>query len=153
MFSRDQLKRAASLAVQSADSAATFGIEPRVAMISYATGDSGSWKVSKATKLAKARRPDLLIDGPLPYDAAFNKEFAKRRAPDSPVAGRATVFIFPDLNMGNSTYRAVQLSANVISIGAMLQGLRRPVNDVSRGSEVKDIVHTIAMTAFQATQV
>jgi phosphate acetyltransferase len=146
----------ADIAIQSADSAAAFGISPRVAMISYSTGESGSGadveKVRAATRLAKAARPDLLIDGPLQYDAAFMPDVAKAKAPDSPIAGRATVFIFPDLNTGNTTYKAVQRSANVISIGPMLQGLKRPVNDLSRGALVDDIVYTIALTAIQACQ-
>lgn len=146
----------ADIAIQSADSAAAFGIEPRVAMISYSTGTSGSGvdveKVRAATELAKKLRPDLLLDGPLQYDAAFIPEVARTKAPDSPVAGRATVFIFPDLNTGNTTYKAVQRSANVVSIGPMLQGLRRPVNDLSRGALVDDIVYTIALTAIQAIQ-
>jgi phosphate acetyltransferase len=146
----------ADIAVQSADSAAAFGIPPRVAMISYSTGDSGSGidvvKVREATRLAQEKRPDILIDGPLQYDAAFMPDVAKTKAPNSPVAGRATVFIFPDLNTGNTTYKAVQRSANVISIGPMLQGLKRPVNDLSRGALVEDIVYTIALTAVQATQ-
>ncbi|MBV8900161.1 MAG: phosphate acetyltransferase [Verrucomicrobia bacterium] len=146
----------ADIAIQSADSAAAFGIEPRVAMISYSTGTSGSGvdveKVRAATELAKKLRPDLLLDGPLQYDAAFIPEVARSKAPNSPVAGRATVFIFPDLNTGNTTYKAVQRSANVVSIGPMLQGLRRPVNDLSRGALVDDIVYTIALTAIQATQ-
>jgi len=146
----------ADIALQSADSAAAFGIPPRVAMISYSTGDSGSGvdveKVREATKLAQERRPDIPIDGPLQYDAAFMPDVAKAKAPKSPVAGRATVFIFPDLNTGNTTYKAVQRSANVISIGPMLQGLKRPVNDLSRGALVDDIVYTIALTAVQATQ-
>ena len=146
----------ADIAIQSADSAKAFGIPPRVAMISYSTGESGSGaevdKVRAATKLAQSKRPDLLIDGPLQYDAAFMPDVAKAKAPNSPVAGRATVFIFPDLNTGNTTYKAVQRSANVISVGPMLQGLRRPVNDLSRGALVDDIVYTIALTAIQATQ-
>jgi len=146
----------ADIALQSADSAAAFGILPRVAMISYSTGESGSGadveKVRAATRLAKATRPELLIDGPLQYDAAFMPDVAKAKAPESPVAGRATVFIFPDLNTGNTTYKAVQRSANVISIGPMLQGLKRPVNDLSRGALVDDIVYTIALTAVQASQ-
>jgi phosphate acetyltransferase len=146
----------ADIALQSANSAAAFGIPPRVAMISYSTGDSGSGvdvvKVREATKIAQEKRPDLLIDGPLQYDAAFMPDVAKTKAPNSPVAGRATVFIFPDLNTGNTTYKAVQRSANVISIGPMLQGLKRPVNDLSRGALVDDIVYTIALTAVQATQ-
>ena len=146
----------ADIAIQSADSAAAFGIPPRVAMISYSTGESGSGvdveKVRAATKLAHAKRPDILLDGPLQYDAAFMPDVAKTKAPHSLVAGRATVFIFPDLNTGNTTYKAVQRSANVISIGPMLQGLKRPVNDLSRGALVDDIVYTIALTAVQATQ-
>ncbi|HZC58616.1 MAG TPA: phosphate acetyltransferase [Chthoniobacterales bacterium] len=146
----------ADIAIQSADSAAAFGIPPRVAMISYSTGDSGAGldveKVRAATRLGQQKRPDIPIDGPLQYDAAFMPDVAKAKAPDSPVAGRATVFIFPDLNTGNTTYKAVQRSANVISIGPMLQGLKRPVNDLSRGALVDDIVYTIALTAVQATQ-
>ncbi len=146
----------AAIAIQSADSAAAFGIEPRVALISYSTGDSGFGsdvdKVRTATQIAQQRRPDLIIDGPLQYDAAIMAEVAQSKAPDSPVAGRATVFIFPDLNTGNTTYKAVQRSANLLSIGPMLQGLRKPVNDLSRGASVDDIVYTIALTAIQAVR-
>lgn len=146
----------AEIAIQSADSAAAFGIEPRVAMISYSTGTSGTGqdvdKVRRATEIAKQKRPDLLLDGPLQYDAAAIESVAKSKAPDSPVAGRATVFIFPDLNTGNTTYKAVQRSADVISVGPMLQGLKKPVNDLSRGALVDDIVFTIALTAIQASQ-
>ena len=146
----------ADIALQSADSAERFGIPPRVALISYSTGESGSGadvdKVRIATGLARERRPDLLLDGPLQYDAAAIADVAAKKAPDSPVAGRATVFVFPDLNTGNTTYKAVQRSANVISIGPMLQGLRKPVNDLSRGALVEDIVYTIAITAVQAAQ-
>ena len=146
----------ADIAIQSADSAERFGLPARVAMISYSTGESGSGadvdKVREATRIAKTKRPDLLLDGPLQYDAASMADVAATKAPDSPVAGRATVFIFPDLNTGNTTYKAVQRSANVISIGPMLQGLRRPVNDLSRGALVEDIVYTIAITAIQAGQ-
>ncbi|WP_099705189.1 MULTISPECIES: phosphate acetyltransferase [unclassified Erwinia] len=146
----------AEIAIQSADSASAFGIEPRVAMISYSTGNSGAGsdveKVREATRLAQAKRPDLIIDGPLQYDAAIMADVAKSKAPDSPVAGRATVFIFPDLNTGNTTYKAVQRSADLISIGPMLQGMRKPVNDLSRGALVDDIVYTIALTAIQAQQ-
>jgi phosphate acetyltransferase len=146
----------ADIAIQSADSADRFGIPPRVAMISYSTGESGSGadvdKVREATRIAKGKRPDLTLDGPLQYDAATMADVAATKAPDSPVAGRATVFVFPDLNTGNTTYKAVQRSANVISIGPMLQGLRRPVNDLSRGALVEDIVYTIAITAIQAGQ-
>ncbi|WGO84479.1 phosphate acetyltransferase [Arsenophonus apicola] len=144
------------IAIQSADSAKAFGIEPRVAMISYSTGNSGAGsdvdKVREATRLAQVKRPDLVIDGPLQYDAAIMADVAKSKAPNSPVAGQATVFIFPDLNTGNTTYKAVQRSANLVSIGPMLQGMRKPVNDLSRGALVDDIVYTIALTAIQATQ-
>jgi phosphate acetyltransferase len=147
----------AEIALQSADSAAAFGIEPRVAMISYSTGTSGAGtdveKVALATKLAQGRRPDLLIDGPLQYDAAAVKAVGGKKAPDSPVAGRATVFVFPDLNTGNTTYKAVQRSAHVVSMGPMLQGLTKPVNDLSRGALVEDIVFTIALTAIQAASI
>jgi phosphate acetyltransferase len=146
----------ADIAVQSADSAIKLGIPARVAMISYSTGESGQGadveKVREATRIARLKRPDLLLDGPLQYDAAAIAEVAATKAPDSPLAGRATVFIFPDLNTGNTTYKAVQRSANVISIGPVLQGLRRPVNDLSRGSLVEDIVYTIAITAIQARE-
>jgi phosphate acetyltransferase len=125
-------------------------------MISYSTGVSGAGvdvdKVREATRIARAKRPDLLLDGPLQYDAAATMDVARSKAPDSPVAGRATVFIFPDLNTGNTTYKAVQRSANVVSIGPMLQGLKRPVNDLSRGALIEDIVYTIALTAVQAEQ-
>ncbi len=146
----------ADIAIQSADSAARFGLVPSVAMISYSTGESGSGsdvdKVREATRIARALRPDLSLDGPLQYDAAAIPEVAASKAPDSVVAGHANVFIFPDLNTGNTTYKAVQRSANVISIGPMLQGLRRPVNDLSRGALVDDIVYTIALTGIQAGQ-
>jgi phosphate acetyltransferase len=149
----DQL---ADIAIQSADSARAFGIEPRVAMISYSTGSSGSGsdvdKVREATRLARERRPDLAIDGPLQYDAATTMSVARTKLPDSAVAGHATVFVFPDLNTGNTTYKAVQRSAQVVSIGPMLQGLAKPVNDLSRGALVEDIVYTIALTAIQAGQ-
>lgn len=144
----------ADIARQSADSARAFGIEPKVAMISYSTGVSGSGegveKVRIATELAKARWPDLVLDGPMQYDAATVRDVAAQKAPGSPVAGQATVFVFPDLNTGNTTYKAVQRSANVVSVGPMLQGLRKPVNDLSRGALVDDIVFTIALTAIQA---
>ena len=146
----------ADIAIQSADSAAAFGIPPRVAMISYSTGSSGHGadveKVAEATKIAQGKRPDLIIDGPLQYDAAIMENVAKKKAPNSPVAGKATVFIFPDLNTGNTTYKAVQRSADLVSIGPMLQGMNKPVNDLSRGALVDDIVYTIALTAIQATQ-
>lgn len=148
----------ADIALQSAISAQSFGIEARVAMISYSTGSSGTGedvdKVRAATKIAqeraKAEGLDMLIDGPMQYDAAAVASVAKKKAPDSPVAGQANVFIFPDLNTGNTTYKAVQRSANVVSVGPMLQGLNKPVNDLSRGALVDDIVYTIALTAIQA---
>ncbi|NDR55194.1 phosphate acetyltransferase [Aliiruegeria sabulilitoris] len=144
----------ATIAIQSAETAIAFGIEPRVAMISYSTGGSGTGsdveKVRDATRLAQSLRPDLLIDGPMQYDAASVESVGRQKAPDSAVAGRANVFIFPDLNTGNTTYKAVQRSAGVISVGPMLQGLRKPVNDLSRGALVEDIVYTIALTAIQA---
>lgn len=146
----------ADIALQSAASAEAFGIEPRVAMISYSTGSSGQGddveKVARATVLAKERRPGLALDGPLQYDAAAIAEVGRKKAPDSPVAGQATVFVFPDLNTGNTTYKAVQRSANCVSIGPMLQGLAKPVNDLSRGASVEDIVFTIALTAIQSAQ-
>jgi phosphate acetyltransferase len=144
----------AQIAKQSADSAAAFGITPKVAMISYSTGSSGAGqdveKVRQATEIAHAQFPDLVLDGPMQYDAASVYEVGKQKAPNSPVAGQATVFIFPDLNTGNTTYKAVQRSANVLSVGPMLQGLRKPVNDLSRGALVDDIVFTIALTAIPA---
>ncbi|MDQ6993292.1 MAG: phosphate acetyltransferase [Mariprofundus sp.] len=144
----------ADIAIQSADSASCFGLQPRVAMISYSTGESGAGsevdKVRQATAIVRKLRPDLLIDGPLQYDAAAIASVAKSKAPDSKVAGKANVFIFPDLNTGNTTYKAVQRSAHVVSVGPMLQGLRKPVNDLSRGASVEDIVYTIALTAIQA---
>lgn len=146
----------AEIAIQSARSAQAFGIEPRVAMISYSTGESGTGvdvdKVRQATQLARKLAPELLIDGPLQYDAAAIESVGRQKAPDSPVAGRATVFVFPDLNTGNTTYKAVQRSARVVSVGPMLQGLNKPVNDLSRGALVDDIVYTIALTAIQAAQ-
>jgi phosphate acetyltransferase len=144
----------ADIAISSADTAARFGIEPRVAMLSYSTGDSGFGadveKVAAATKLVRARRPELLVEGPIQYDAAIDPQVAATKLPDSPVAGRATVFIFPDLNTGNNTYKAVQRSAGAVAVGPVMQGLRRPVNDLSRGATVPDIVNTVAITAIQA---
>jgi phosphate acetyltransferase len=146
----------ADIALQSAASAEAFGIEARVAMLSYSTGTSGKGcdvdKVREATRIAQECRPDLLIDGPLQFDAACTEDVAAKKAPNSKVAGKATVLIFPDLNTGNTTYKAVQRTANVVAVGPMLQGLRRPVNDLSRGCLVDDIVYTIALTAIQANQ-
>lgn len=144
----------ADIAISSARTAASFGIEPRVAMLSYSTGTSGSGadveKVRAATELVMQREPDLLVDGPIQYDAAVDPSVAKSKRPDSKVAGRATVLIFPDLNTGNNTYKAVQRSAGAIAIGPVLQGLKKPVNDLSRGALVEDIVNTVAITAIQA---
>jgi phosphate acetyltransferase len=144
----------AEIAVASADTTAAFGIEPRVAMLSYATGQSGTGadvdKVRAATEMARAMRPDLNIDGPLQYDAAVDAGVARTKLPASSVAGRATVFVFPDLNTGNNTYKAVQRSAGAIAVGPVLQGLRKPVNDLSRGCTVPDIINTVAITAIQA---
>jgi phosphate acetyltransferase len=147
----------AHIAVTSASTASAFGIEPRVAMLSYATGESGTGTdvdmVKDATRLARELRPDLPIEGPLQYDAAIDQSVARTKLPDSSVAGRATVFIFPDLNTGNNTYKAVQRSAGAIAVGPVLQGLRKPVNDLSRGCTVPDIVNTVVITAIQAQAV
>ncbi len=149
--SADQL---ADIATSAADTASLFGIEARVAMLSYSTGESGSGeeveKVRLATKMARQRRPDLSIEGPIQYDAAVDASVARKKLPESDVAGRATVFIFPDLNTGNNTYKAVQRSAGAVAIGPVLQGLRKPVNDLSRGCTVADIVNTVAVTTIQA---
>lgn len=148
------VEQLADIAISSAETAQQFGIEPRVAMLSYSTGTSGSGaeveKVRAATELVRQRAPELLLEGPIQYDAAIDPEVARTKLPDSPVAGRATVFIFPDLNTGNNTYKAVQRSAHAIAIGPVLQGLRKPVNDLSRGALVEDIVNTVAITAVQA---
>jgi phosphate acetyltransferase len=144
----------ADIAISSATTAATFGIEPRIAMLSYSTGGSGHGadvdKVVAATALVRSRRPDLLVDGPMQYDAAVDPGVAATKLPGSQVAGRATVFIFPDLNTGNNTYKAVQRSAGAVAVGPVMQGLRQPVNDLSRGATVPDIVNTVAITAVQA---
>lgn len=144
----------AEIALSSAETARIFGVDPKVAMLSYSTGASGKGdeveKVREATALAKERRPDLLLEGPLQYDAAIDPDVAKTKLPDSNVAGKATVFIFPDLNTGNNTYKAVQRSAQAVAIGPVLQGLNKPVNDLSRGCTITDIVNTVAITAIQA---
>ncbi|MDM4720583.1 phosphate acetyltransferase [Micromonospora sp. WMMA1363] len=144
----------ADIAISSADTAARFGIEPRVAMLSYSTGRSGAGadveKVAGATRLVREHRPELLVEGPIQYDAAIDPAVAATKLPGSAVAGRATVFIFPDLNTGNNTYKAVQRSAGAVAVGPVMQGLRRPVNDLSRGATVPDIVNTVAITAIQA---
>jgi phosphate acetyltransferase len=144
----------ADIAISSADTAAQFGVEPRVAMLSYSTGSSGTGedveRVRSATAMVRERRPDLSVEGPIQYDAAVDASVAQTKLPESAVAGRATVFVFPDLNTGNNTYKAVQRSAGAIAIGPVLQGLNKPVNDLSRGALVEDIVNTIAITAIQA---
>jgi phosphate acetyltransferase len=144
----------AEIAVSSADTARSFGIEPKIAMLSYSTGSSGQGadveKVREAARLAKAMRPDLLIEGPIQYDAAIDPEVAMQKLPGSEVAGQATIFVFPDLNTGNNTYKAVQRSSGAIAIGPVLQGLKKPINDLSRGCSVADIVNTVAITAIQA---
>ncbi|MEH0446490.1 phosphate acetyltransferase [Streptomyces sp. B21-102] len=144
----------ADIAVQAAATAAQFGVEPRIAMLSYSTGTSGSGadvdKVREATELVRERRPDLKIEGPIQYDAAVEPTVAATKLPGSEVAGQASVLIFPDLNTGNNTYKAVQRSAGAIAVGPVLQGLRKPVNDLSRGALVQDIVNTVAITAIQA---
>jgi phosphate acetyltransferase len=147
----DQL---ADIAISSAQTAAQFGIEPRVAMLSYSTGESGTGadvdKVREATELVRRRAPQVLVEGPIQYDAAVEPSVAATKMRDSPVAGRATVLIFPDLNSGNNAYKAVQRSSGAIAIGPVLQGLNKPVNDLSRGALVEDIVNTVAITAIQA---
>nr|WP_157797269.1 phosphate acetyltransferase [Microbacterium barkeri] len=144
----------ADIAISSAETARQFGIDPRVAMLSYSTGESGSGadvdKVRAATALVRERAPELPVEGPIQYDAAADAAVAKAKLPDSTVAGRATVFVFPDLNTGNNTYKAVQRSAGAVAIGPVLQGLNKPINDLSRGALVDDIVNTVAITAIQA---
>jgi phosphate acetyltransferase len=144
----------ADIALASAETAQAFGIEPYVAMLSYSTGDSGKGddvdKVREATRLVKAARPGLAVEGPIQYDAAVDPEVARTKLPGSRVAGTATVFIFPDLNTGNVAYKAVQRSARAIAVGPVMQGLRKPVNDLSRGCTVADIVNTVVITAIQA---
>lgn len=143
----------ADIAIQSAQTAIAFGIEPKVAMLSYSTGESGKGagvdKVKQATAIVKTKMPELLIDGPMQYDAATVESVGQQKAPNSPVAGQANVLIFPDLASGNATYKAVQRSAHVLSIGPVLQGLAKPVNDLSRGATVDDIIYTIAVSAIQ----
>ncbi len=144
----------ADIAISSAETASKFGIEPRVAMLSYSTGDSGFGadvdKVREATEMVKQRAPQLKVDGPIQFDAAIDATVGKKKMPDSEVAGQATVFVFPDLNTGNNTYKAVQRTSGAVAIGPALQGLNKPVNDLSRGALVDDIVNTVAITAIQA---
>ncbi|MFD8301406.1 phosphate acetyltransferase [Streptomyces sp. NPDC059690] len=147
-------RQLADIAIQAATTAEQFGVEPRIAMLSYSTGTSGYGadvdKVREATELVRQRRPDLKIEGPIQYDAAVEPTVAATKLPESDVAGQATVLIFPDLNTGNNTYKAVQRSAGAIAVGPVLQGLNKPVNDLSRGALVSDIVNTVAITAIQA---
>ena len=147
----------ADIAIASARTSSAFGIAPRVAMLSYSTGESGTGvdvdKVREATNIVRSREPELLIDGPMQYDAAVNKAVARKKLPNSQVAGDASVFIFPDLNTGNNTYKAVQRSSGAVAIGPILQGLNKPINDLSRGCLVADIVNTVAITAIQAGQI
>ncbi|MDO9207788.1 MAG: phosphate acetyltransferase, partial [Sulfuricurvum sp.] len=147
----------AQIAISSADTAKMFGIEPKIAMLSYSTGESGQGdeveKVRLATKIVHEKRADLLIEGPIQYDAAVDPSVAMAKLPNSAVAGQATVFIFPDLNTGNNTYKAVQRSSGAVAIGPVLQGLNKPINDLSRGALVADIVNTVAITAIQAGDV
>jgi phosphate acetyltransferase len=150
-------RQLAQIAISAAATATMFGIEPRIAMLSYSTGESGAGedvdRVREATMIARTRRPDLLIEGPIQYDATIDPEVARTKTPNSLVAGRATVFVFPDLNTGNNTYKAVQRSANAVAIGPVLQGLAKPVNDLSRGARVADIVNTVSITAIQAAAI
>jgi phosphate acetyltransferase len=142
------------IAASTADTARAFGINPKVAMLSYSTGTSGSGvevdKVRTATELLMKRRPELEVAGPIQYDAAVDEEVGRAKLPGNPVAGNATVFIFPDLNSGNTAYKAVQRSADAIAIGPILQGLSKPINDLSRGCTIADIVSTVAITAIQS---
>jgi len=146
----------AEIAISSAESSSRFGIEPRIAMLSYSSGSSGEGedvdKVRKATEIVKQRRPDLKVEGPIQYDAAVDPVVGKQKLPNSEVAGQASVLIFPDLNTGNNTYKAVQRETGALAIGPMLQGLNRPVNDLSRGCTVDDIINTVIITAIQAQE-
>jgi phosphate acetyltransferase len=144
----------AEIAIASADTARSLGIEPRVALLSYSSGDSAQGsevdKVRQATEIARERRPDLILEGPIQYDAAVDPEVAALKLPGSIVGGCATVLVFPDLNTGNNTYKAVQRETGAIALGPILQGLNKPVNDLSRGCTVDDIVNTVVVTAIQA---
>jgi phosphate acetyltransferase len=144
----------ADIAISSADTGKMFNIEPKIAMLSYSSGTSGAGaeveKVRQATELVKQRRPDLKVEGPIQYDAAVDPAVGKKKMPNSEVAGQASVLIFPDLNTGNNTYKAVQRETGALAIGPMLQGLNKPVNDLSRGCTVDDIFNTVVITAIQA---
>jgi len=147
-------KQLAEIAIASADSSMAFDIEPKIAMLSYSSGTSGIGedveKVREATKIVKELRPDLKIEGPIQYDAAVDEKVGKSKLPNSEVAGEASVLIFPDLNTGNNTYKAVQRETGALAIGPMLQGLNKPVNDLSRGCTIDDIFNTVIITAIQA---
>jgi phosphate acetyltransferase len=149
----DQL---AEIAISSADSSLRFGVEPRIAMLSYSSGTSGEGadveKVRQATEIIKQKRPDLKVEGPIQYDAAVDPVVGKQKMPNSQVAGKANVLIFPDLNTGNNTYKAVQRETGALAIGPMLQGLNKPVNDLSRGCTVDDIFNTVIITAIQSQE-
>ena len=146
----------ADIAISSAESSLMFGIEPKIAMLSYSSGTSGQGedveKVRRATELVKIARPDLKVEGPIQYDAAVDPSVGKQKLPNSTVAGQASVLIFPDLNTGNNTYKAVQRETGALAIGPMLQGLNKPVNDLSRGCTVDDIFNTVVITSIQAQQ-
>ncbi len=146
----------AEIAISSAATSTAFGIEPKIAMLSYSSGTSGIGedvdRVRKATELVHQLRPDLKVEGPIQYDAAVDLKVGKAKMPDSEVAGQASVFIFPDLNTGNNTYKAVQRETRALAIGPIIQGLRKPVNDLSRGCTVEDIFNTVIITAIQAQE-
>ena len=146
----------AEIAISSAESSLRFGIEPRIAMLSYSSGTSGEGvdveKVRLATQIVKQKRPDLKVEGPIQYDAAVDPVVGKQKMPDSKVAGQASVLIFPDLNTGNNTYKAVQRETGALAIGPMLQGLNKPINDLSRGCTVDDVFNTVIITAIQAQE-
>jgi phosphate acetyltransferase len=154
---KPDVEQLADIAISSAETAAAFGIDPLVAMLSYSTGESAKGAavdaVRDATGLVRERRPDLAVEGPIQYDAAVDPGVAEKKLPGSDVAGRATVFVFPDLETGNIAYKAVQRSSGATAIGPVLQGLRRPVNDLSRGCLVEDVVSTVVITAIQAQEV
>jgi len=142
------------IALSSAETSRSFGIEPIIAMLSYSSGTSGSGedveKVREATAILKSKRPDLKVEGPIQYDAAVDMNIGRIKMPESLIAGQANVLIFPDLNTGNNTYKAVQRETKALAIGPILQGLRKPVNDLSRGCTVDDVVNTVIITAIQA---
>jgi phosphate acetyltransferase len=144
----------AEIAIASADTSLAFGVEPRIAMLSYSSGSSGQGeeveKVRKATQLVKERRPDLKVEGPIQYDAAVDPAVGRQKMPGSEVAGQASVLIFPDLNTGNNTYKAVQRETGALAIGPVLQGLNKPVNDLSRGCTVADVFNTVVITSIQS---